>query len=487
MNKSLKGFTIVELLIVIAIIGILAAAIVIGLPAAKNRAYAMKEKADQKSITNGINLVANKNNQVNPTPCNEGTIDKDATEFLGKSTNDNTINNNANSSCVTNLLKPFLSPIPTRPNKTGDEQYYTYKCINDCESFEISISTPPPPSNPSQAIIEGKEREQFGTKVANVGDQNGDGRDDFAVSAPKGNSLKGVIYIYSSTDYKLIKSISDWPHCSLECPVSGADFNGDGKKELLVSGVEGNKINVYSNGGESLLSTITGSNDVNLGFVEMVPNSQNFIAGGVTSASFNVAYLMSSSGTILETIKGNNVDDKYFPEFLISYQGQPAAVINISNNTTKSFAIYDVNNFKSDSFLEVLPGFWAVGKIDDQNIVISEGTAGNDQKFYQYNLTTKVKKLISIPIDSSHSYTITLINDPNYDPKNQFMVRDEVDRVNSIYNYSGSYLAQYPLLTTTDGSFAIIPGKEIGSSPLIVIGFPSYNSYNGKIAIFNLP
>ena len=65
--KSQKGFTLVELLVVVAIIGVLAAVAIPKFTGATDEAKVAKIKADMRTIGSAIALYQAKNNGTNPT------------------------------------------------------------------------------------------------------------------------------------------------------------------------------------------------------------------------------------------------------------------------------------------------------------------------------------------------------------------------------------------------------------------------------------
>jgi len=56
MNKKEKGFTLIEMLVVVAVIGLLASLILVGLSSFRTRGRDTRRVADTKEIQNGLEL-----------------------------------------------------------------------------------------------------------------------------------------------------------------------------------------------------------------------------------------------------------------------------------------------------------------------------------------------------------------------------------------------------------------------------------------------
>lgn len=63
MNKKNKGFTLIEMLVVVAVIGLLASLILVGLSSFRTRGRDTRRVADTKEVQNGLELYYMKNGQ----------------------------------------------------------------------------------------------------------------------------------------------------------------------------------------------------------------------------------------------------------------------------------------------------------------------------------------------------------------------------------------------------------------------------------------
>ena len=107
-----KAFTLIELLMVIAIIGILSGLMVVSLNGAKNAANDTKRKADIGLIANAVASYSSENYSTKPIATTSCTI------------------NGTCPSTINDSLKPFLATLPSDPNSGT---YYTYQSDgSDC-------------------------------------------------------------------------------------------------------------------------------------------------------------------------------------------------------------------------------------------------------------------------------------------------------------------------------------------------------------------
>jgi len=127
LTKSKKAFTLIELLIVIAIIGILAAVIFVNLNAARNKANDAQVKSDLVSLSQALEIVKVDRNLKAPA-ANPATIVADSTIIT-----DDNINNWLDSNG-----KPMIASVPKNPvGGTGINSYYINISTTDSTSYAI--------------------------------------------------------------------------------------------------------------------------------------------------------------------------------------------------------------------------------------------------------------------------------------------------------------------------------------------------------------
>lgn len=86
------------------------------------------------------------------------------------------------------------------------------------------------------AFTTGTASSQYGSAIANAGDQDGDGREDLYVGAPMANSNRGAVYIQSGLDGSILRTVNS-PVTFGSFGVTLAtldDVDGDGLKDLAV-------------------------------------------------------------------------------------------------------------------------------------------------------------------------------------------------------------------------------------------------------------
>ena len=77
---------------------------------------------------------------------------------------------------------------------------------------------------------------QFGSSLANAGDQNADGIDDLFVGAPGANSSRGIVFVISGSDGAILRQVTTTASTSsfgITLATLG-DIDGDGLKDLAV-------------------------------------------------------------------------------------------------------------------------------------------------------------------------------------------------------------------------------------------------------------
>jgi hypothetical protein len=94
----------------------------------------------------------------------------------------------------------------------------------------------------------------YGWLGARLGDLNGDGVNEFLVTAPFYNGGNGKIYVYSGQDGTLINAVAapDFEYFGYSAHDAG-DVNGDGISDYIVGAPAGNRAVVYSGADQTVL------------------------------------------------------------------------------------------------------------------------------------------------------------------------------------------------------------------------------------------
>ena len=176
---------------------------------------------------------------------------------------------------------------------------------------------------------------QFGTSVAIVGDLNGDGKDDFAVSEPaagNGGTNRGIAYVISGVDGTTalctIGGTVDGEFLGDKVAAAG-DVNGDGKPDFIVAtskngdgGANAGKFVVYNGStcdplysvvgaevGARLGFSVAGIGDVNGDGKDDFAAGAPLAAGGGTSRGEVIVYSGATGNALYSTVGGSNSDE----------------------------------------------------------------------------------------------------------------------------------------------------------------------------------
>lgn len=140
--KNKKGFTLVEMLVVISIIGILSSFAVVSLNSARQKARDALRKGDMAQLRTALNLYYDDNNYEYPE-C--GILDPGADDYgadVGSGAD-------TGSTCYTTILsdaltsgsRPLMGRLPEEPkNPTNDadiDGVYIYRYVSDGEEYAI--------------------------------------------------------------------------------------------------------------------------------------------------------------------------------------------------------------------------------------------------------------------------------------------------------------------------------------------------------------
>lgn len=126
-NKNKKSFTLVELLVVVAIIGLIATIVLVALNGPRQRARDAKRTTDLKALANALEMYYN-DYGVYPYGTLGGSIDSRDGFCLEKSTG------------FASLMASYISPIPNDPkyeNVDYPEYCYWYRTRNNGQEYKI--------------------------------------------------------------------------------------------------------------------------------------------------------------------------------------------------------------------------------------------------------------------------------------------------------------------------------------------------------------
>jgi general secretion pathway protein G len=114
-----RGFTLVELLVVVAIISLLSSVVLASLQSARNRAQDAKRMADMKQLRIALEFYYDINKQYPADPSNT-----QVSSLTGS----------------TNNIRPYINPIPTDPTYTSSSGYrYRTSNINGRQSYTMLV------------------------------------------------------------------------------------------------------------------------------------------------------------------------------------------------------------------------------------------------------------------------------------------------------------------------------------------------------------
>jgi hypothetical protein len=197
--------------------------------------------------------------------------------------------------------------------------------------------------------------EQFGRSVANAGDVNGDGINDFLISSYKGNSLTLCVSCFSGGDGNLLYIISSPYRYSTgfgKIMLSVDDRNGDGTPDFVISapyvggigevylfsGADGMMIDTFKRNafgsGKGFGRTMAVADITGDGLQEVIIGAPNDDRSGVIKGA-GVVYIVYSNGFFQKLIEGKD-----------SNQGlgtKIAAIDDVNGDGVKDLAVLDSN------------------------------------------------------------------------------------------------------------------------------------------------
>jgi len=137
MNKKNKGFTLIEMLVVVAVIGLLASLILVGLSSFRTRGRDTRRVADTKEVQNGLELYYMKNGQYPVVSGGDATTRWAALEQ--------------------ELVEAGIGVTKLPQDPTAPTRSYDYGAPSDGQKYVIAVPIEDPSSNASllQTDIDG--------------------------------------------------------------------------------------------------------------------------------------------------------------------------------------------------------------------------------------------------------------------------------------------------------------------------------------------
>lgn len=133
-RKIKLGFTLLEILVVVSIIGILAAVVTANLMGAKASARDAERQANIRDLKNAIELYKNKYG-VYPDACN-GPTGSGAVKWSGQINSGFSCSDGSNNYIV-DLAPEFISVLPVDPKLKGSKSGYVYTVNSDKTVFKL--------------------------------------------------------------------------------------------------------------------------------------------------------------------------------------------------------------------------------------------------------------------------------------------------------------------------------------------------------------
>ena len=149
MKKSKKAFTLIELLIVIAIIGILASIVLVSLNSARGKARDAKRLSELNGLTIALELYFSNNNSYPST----------GNEWWGNCSSFGSHGTTGATGWIPNLAPTYVSALPLDPRPVGNGGCYLYRsngvdymllAYGTVESYPAGSSPKPRPALPNE-------------------------------------------------------------------------------------------------------------------------------------------------------------------------------------------------------------------------------------------------------------------------------------------------------------------------------------------------